>query len=225
MLFVDTSADIYGAASYQHYLTEGEGSIFELIPNAEKTRWTRVTLRRFCKQDCLKGGIPNGPSVIDARGNFYGTTLEGGQYNNPNFNCVDFNPTRGCGVLYKLVPDGEQARETVLYDFCSVDNCFDGDFPDGNLSMDSMGNLYGTTPDGGTASSGSNCNFSSYCGGVVFQFGKDGYHVLHNFCSETNCTDGESPSGGVITDAAGDVFGVAGGGGQHRYGTVFELVP
>ncbi len=49
--------------------------------------------------------------------------------------------------------------------------------------------------------------------------------VLYSFCSQTNCTDGNGPSGGLISDAAGDLYGTTSSGGSYNYGTVFELTP
>ncbi|HEX4295459.1 MAG TPA: choice-of-anchor tandem repeat GloVer-containing protein [Rhizomicrobium sp.] len=47
---------------------------------------------------------------------------------------------------------------------------------------------------------------------------------LYEFCSPTNCTDGQAPRGNLATDAQGDLFGVAGSGGDSDDGAVFELV-
>jgi uncharacterized repeat protein (TIGR03803 family) len=51
--------------------------------------------------------------------------------------------------------------------------------------------------------------------------------TLYSFCSSggSSCTDGILPSGGVIFDAAGNLYGTAGGGGANSWGTVFELTP
>jgi uncharacterized repeat protein (TIGR03803 family) len=46
---------------------------------------------------------------------------------------------------------------------------------------------------------------------------------LVSFCALTNCADGLGPSGGLIADADGNVFGTTGGGGAHGGGTVFEI--
>jgi uncharacterized repeat protein (TIGR03803 family) len=51
------------------------------------------------------------------------------------------------------------------------------------------------------------------------------YSVLYSFCSQANCTDGASPVGGVIQDAAGNFHGATSGGGSHGSGTVFRLDP
>jgi len=80
------------------------------------------------------------------------------------------------------------------------------------LAEDAAGNLYGTTYFGGNANDG-----------VVFKFGTGGYSVLHQFCSQGGCTDGSEPAAAVTLDAAGDIFGTAGRGGDGNYGVVFEI--
>jgi len=223
-LFVDASGDIYGADQFSMW--EGVGAIFELSPGAGK-RWTETTLHSFCVpqgQNCQTGGIPYAPSLLGSDKSFFGVTAEGGKWASPpDDTCQDFNPTGGCGVLYKLVPGGDRAKEVVLYDFCSETYCADGAFPDPHLSIDSSGNLFGTTSDGGPQKGG--CGEYSLCPGVVFRFGKDGYQLLYGFCSEANCTDGKEPLGGVIVDAAGNLFGAASGGGKYGQGRIYELVP
>lgn len=225
-LFVDDTADIYAAGTSPIF--EGLGSIFELTPGSRR-QWTATTLQRFCvvkgqSQNCQKGGVPYAPSVRGADGSFFGVAAEGGKSDNPDFICSDFNPTGGCGVLYKLVRDGEKTKEKVLYDFCTEANCTDGAFPNPELSMDGAGNLFGTTADGG-ANAG-NCAAGGFeCPGAVFRFDRDGYHQIYSFCSEANCTDGEAPGSGVIVDEAGNLFGAACSGGKYDAGRIYELVP
>jgi len=50
-------------------------------------------------------------------------------------------------------------------------------------------------------------------------------HVLYNFCSEPNCTDGGDPSGSLISDGDSNFYGTTFGGGTFGYGTVYELSP
>jgi uncharacterized repeat protein (TIGR03803 family) len=76
-----------------------------------------------------------GPLLIDSSGNIYGTTSRGGTSQNCNVN--------GCGVVFRLNPDG---KETVIYNFTGG---ADGSSPEYGLTMDSGGNLYGTTVTGG----------------------------------------------------------------------------
>jgi len=84
--------------------------------------------------------------VRDAAGNLYGTTYGGGSNMNG-------------GTVFKVSATG---KETKLYTFCSQNGCADGANPDGGLSMDAKGNLYGTTLAGGD----DNCDPPYGCGTV-----------------------------------------------------------
>jgi uncharacterized repeat protein (TIGR03803 family) len=105
--------------------------------------------------------------------------------------------------------------EQTLYTFCSQGvNCYDGAQPAASPIMDSAGNLYGVTQSGGAADRG-----------TIFMLRptETGWSqtVLHNFCQQTNCTDGYSPYALAI-DSAGELFGTAADGNG---GIVFELLP
>ena len=157
------------------------------------------------------GNEPNGGLVFDGSGNLYGTTLSGGGPNS--------------GVLFELVRDSSgRWTEKELWAFCGRSQCEDGGGPETGLLFDATGNLYGTTAYGGT-----------HNGGVVFQLspGSHGtWHqtVLHNF---GNGTDGTRPSGGLIFDTAGNLYGTtilggataASGSCYAGCGTVFQLKP
>ena len=99
----------------------------------------------------------------------------------------------------------------LIYSF-AVDT--DGEYTDTELVMDSAGNLYGTSVQGGI-----------YGGGTVFQVTTAGVHtVLYNF---TGGRDGGEPYKGVTLDAQGNLYGTAvtGGGGscEGGCGVVFKL--
>jgi uncharacterized repeat protein (TIGR03803 family) len=114
------------------------GTVFELSPSGES--WT------FNLAYDLSGTGP-GPSqnlVRDAAGNLYGVTWGDGLY--------------GQGSVFKLSPGNGGWTYTSLHDFTGG---ADGGNALGGLTMDSNGNLYGTTYMGGLASCG-------YCG-VVFE--------------------------------------------------------
>ena len=84
------------------------------------------------------------------------------------------------------------------------------------------GNLYGTTIAGGGF-----CIDYGGCG-VVFKLDPTGNEtVLYNFCPNGfgNCTDGESPTGLLIHDATGNLYGTTQSGGANGEGTVFKLSP
>jgi uncharacterized repeat protein (TIGR03803 family) len=51
------------------------------------------------------------------------------------------------------------------------------------------------------------------------------YKVIRPFCAQAQCTDGKNPQSPLITDAAGNVYGVTLYGGLQNSGTIFELVP
>jgi len=96
----------------------------------------------------------------------------------------------GCGTVYELTPDFSMI--TVLYSFCQEAACEDGAIPFGRLWQDpSSGNFFGTTQFGG-----------AYGQGIVFELspGTNGQWIetiLHNFCAQTNCTDGAIPEAGL----------------------------
>jgi uncharacterized repeat protein (TIGR03803 family) len=80
------------------------------------------------------------------------------------------------------------------------------------LISDSAGNFYGTTGGGGIAGYG-----------VVYKVNTAGQEtVLHSF---TGGADGAFPSGGVIRDSAGNLYGTTQEGGTAGYGVVFKITP
>jgi len=148
------------------------------------------------------GRDPMAGLLRDAEGNFYGTTSEGG-----DTNCL---PPYGCGTVFKVSKAG---KETVLHKFAGAP---DGLLPESQLVEDAEGNLYGTTPNGGTGDNG----------GTVFKIDHKGNEtILYNFCSQPNCVDGSLPYSGVILDAAGNLYGTTDDGGAYCCGIVYKIDP
>ena len=168
---------------------------------------TESVLYSFCSQsNCTDGSTPYAGLVFDQRGNLYGTT--------------DYGGANGSGVVFELSPAGE---ETVLHSFCTQTNCTDGAEPVAGLVIDQSGNLYGTTYYGGRVDSSSCLSGRTGCG-VVFKVTPEGEEtVLHSFCAENNCTDGELPLAGLVFDQKGNLYGTTDAGGAHGYGVVFRL--
>jgi uncharacterized repeat protein (TIGR03803 family) len=188
------------------------------------------------------GADPWGNLAQDSSGNLYGTTKTGGAAGAgvvyklaPNGSLVVLhsfaggtdgaNPEAGVvidssgnlygttyaggpsnvGVVYKL---DSAANETVLYSFMGGS---DGANPTAGVTLDSSGSLYGTTYSGGTPGNA----------GTVYKVDATGHEtVLYSF---TGAADGGSPAGGVVFDAAGNLYGTTESSGIG--GVVFKLDP
>lgn len=175
----------------------GAGIVFSLTPGGGG--WQFQDLYDFCSAaNCSDGGLPYAGVIIDSSGNLFGTT---GYYGNSSDG----------GTIFELT--NTTFEEKTLYTFCSASGCTDGSGPLAGVAEDAKGNLYGTTYFAGA---------QGY--GVLFELSANGsYSVLHQFCSQTNCTDGSRPAAGVTLDSSGNVFGIAGRGGDANVGVIFEM--
>src|SRR2546422_11221230 len=90
-----------------------------------------TTLHSF---DGTDGASPIGGLVQATDGNFYGTTLQGGD--------TSCSPPYGCGTVFKITPGGTL---TTLHSF----HLTDGADPWGGLVQATDGSFYGTTVSGG----------------------------------------------------------------------------
>ena len=196
-LISDAAGNLYGTTIGGGI--HNSGTVFEAIPQ-EGGSWTEKVLHSF--GNGTDGAIPYAGLILDAAGNLYGTTFEGGIH--------------GYGTVFELSPrEGGSWTEKVLHSFNS--NGTDGFYPYAGLILDAAGNLYGTTIGGG---------IHDY--GTVFELSprEDGgwtEKVLHSFNS--NDVVGAYPYAGLILDAAGNLYGTTELGGIHKYGTAFELSP
>jgi hypothetical protein len=143
----------------------------------------------------------------------YGTTSYGG-----SGGCVLLGTLTGCGTVFELSPPKENGApwtEKVLYSFKSGK---DGYLPNGDLTADSAGNLYGVTLFGGGKGAGLCDPFYEYCG-TAFKLtrpnrrgGKWTETVLHSFAAGT---DGYAANGGLFVDKNGGVYGTTEYGGDQ----------
>lgn len=163
---------------------------------------TETVLYNFCSvSGCADGGFPEASLIRDSSGNLYGITFLSG--------------ANGKGTVYKVSPDGV---ETVLHSFGATST--DGTYPEAGLVMDSKGNLYGTTYDGGAY------GYSRFSEGygTIFKISPDGTEtILYNFGATK--ASGASPIAGLVMDAKGNLYGTTAGGGKYGQGTIYKLTP
>jgi uncharacterized repeat protein (TIGR03803 family) len=166
----------------------GYGTVYKLTKTG-----TETVLHSFAPNG-TDGYEPFAGVVLDKLGNLYGTTIYGGVNN--------------AGTVYKLTPTG---TETVIHSFAA--NGTDGYYPEGaGVILDKLGNLYGTTTQGGTNGIG-----------TVFKITSSGTEtVLHSFINDG--TDGYSPYAGVVLGKKNTLYGTTLYGGKG-YGTVYKVVP
>jgi len=109
----------------------------------------------------------------------------------------------------------------TLYTFCSQAPCTSGRDPVAGLVQGNDGNLYGTAKaDGANAGSAGE-------GGTVFQYNlaSSTLTVLHSFCAESDCADGQSPESSLVEGSDGNFYGTTQFGGASGDGTVFRITP
>jgi hypothetical protein len=194
-LISDASGNLYGtdlsgAGSF--------GAAFELANNGDGT-YTRIVLHSFNFNDGLR---PRGGLVMDASGNLFGTTAQGGIW--------------GYGVLYELQKAGGSYNFVLLAQFPnwigSGIHPTNVTSPWGNLAVDAVGNLYGTSH-----------GVSGLYPGAVYELvnagGNGTYPTLNTIYSFTPPADTRP---GITIDASGNLFGTAIDGAGN--GMVYELV-
>jgi len=192
-LVIGSDGDLYGATNSGG--ASNFGTVFKLDPNTG----TETVLHSF--QGPPDGTAPQSGLVEDGSGNLYGTTIGGGKLES---DCA----TGGCGTVYKIDTAG---NETVLYAFTGETNG-DGLSPIAYPVLDSSGNLYGTTDQGG-----GNAND---CCGTVYEVSPAGTEtVLYRFQG----ADGSGPYTPVFRGAGGILYGTTINGGNYGYGVVFKL--
>lgn len=203
-LVFDSQRNLWGTTAFGG--AYGQGTVFELIPGLGG-QWTKSIVYSF--KGGSDGASPRGNLIFDRKGNLYSTTVQGGGSNA----C-----SGGCGTVFELSPSsGGTWTETVLYAFTSG---LDGAYPYAGLAMDTAGNLYGTTYQGGVLKAPSPCTATFGGCGTVFELrfsaGTWTEHVLHRF----QFTDGSRP---VSTPAfhQGVLYGTTSEG--NNYGNVFQL--
>jgi uncharacterized repeat protein (TIGR03803 family) len=200
-LILDGKGNLYGtAANGGKY---NGGVVFKLSPpTAINPAWSETILFSF--NGTTTGGYPAAALATDTAGNLYGTAKYGGAH---------FS-----GVVFKLTPSrsGTWTESTIF----AFNGASQGGYPNAALVVDSKGNLYGTTPQGGKLSDGAVFELSPPAAGHTAWTET----VLQSFTGK----DGESPVGKLTFDQTGNLYGTASGGGAassftQQFGVVFKL--
>jgi uncharacterized repeat protein (TIGR03803 family) len=175
----------------------GAGSVYQISRNGSS--WAFNLLHSF-----TGGSDGSGPGFGDlAMRNdcaLFGTTGGGGS----------FGTTFEVRPRANLCPgSGSAWQESVIHEFGSGQ---DGAQPIGGATIDTAGNLFGTTSLGG-----------AYGNGAIYGITPSGAEsVIYSF---TGGTDGTNPVAGVSTDTDGNLYGTTSFGGAFGAGAVYELSP
>jgi uncharacterized repeat protein (TIGR01451 family) len=175
-LIADAQGNFYGTTQYGGNPTTPEcagsafgsaltgcGVVFKLSPPSSGSGpWTETVLYAF--QGGNDGAFPVASVTMDDRGVLFGTTLWGGGTFAPQ--CDHYNELYvGCGTVFELSPPagGTGAwNEAVLYAFTGLS---DGAYPEAGVTVDWLGNIFGTAAQGGDLS----CYVMETHCGVVFK--------------------------------------------------------
>ena len=179
---LDSTGNLYGTTNFGG--GNGFGTVFEIAAGSG----TATALVSF---PSTNGQTPRSLPLLDSAGNLYGTTCEGG--------------TNNAGSVFEIA--NQTNSITTLASFNAVTG---GTKPNSSVTLDSAGNLFGTTSSGGA---------DGY--GTVFEIpaGSNTVTTLASF----NGANGQGPDG-VTLDSAGNLYGTTSGGGGSSEGTLFEIV-
>jgi uncharacterized repeat protein (TIGR03803 family) len=209
-LVFDSAGNLYGTTAFggRSGCFAGCGTVFELSPTSGGG-WSYRAIYSF--HGGSDGDDPIGTLVFDTAGNLYGTTQAGGS------NAC----SGGCGTVFELTPaTGGGWTESVLYRFDGTD----GQQPYAGVTLDTAGNIYGTTFVGGSGACPGGCGIAFQ---LTFSSGVWNETVLYAF---NGGSDGANPETPLTFDALGNLYGttVSGGTGScggAPCGVVFELTP
>jgi len=202
-LVTDKAGNLYGTTSGFQI---GCGTVFELVkPVSVGNPWTEDLIHTF---SCNNDATPYDGLIIDSAGNLYGTTFDNSE-----------------GSVFELSPPATQGgawTETVLHSFTGANG--DGAGSVASLIMDSAGNVYGTTENGGIRTG--QCSSTDGCG-VVFELtppASQGGAWTETIVRSFDGPDGQVPAAGVVFDGK-SLFGTTFYGGTNGVGVVFRLLP
>jgi uncharacterized repeat protein (TIGR03803 family) len=196
-LIMDATGDLFGATS--HGGTGDAGDVFELTWTRSGYAGAPIVLANFD----YTIGSPTSGLVMDSAGNLFGVIADNPGGGNPY------------GAVFEIAKtaSGYASAPSLLVGFDGAN----GKDVNGPLVTDANGDLFGTTDQGGASNEGE-----------VFEIAKSGTGYANAPTVLASFTGGNSqypgPASGLITDAAGDLFGTTAAGGAYGFGEVFEIV-
>jgi len=197
---IDLAGNLYGTTSGGNRIY---GTVYKL-----KQSGTLQTLHTF-RAGQNDGNSPRGRVTLASDGSLFGTTWAG-----PGTGCGG----SGCGMVFRLrLPP--TIPTTVQWEWnLTIIKPLTGDIganPQGDLTFDVLGNIFGTTVHGGT-----------HGAGAVYTLTRtpNGY-IPANLYSPPYYGDGPWLYGGVVFDNSGKLYGTFERDGLFQYGTLYELSP
>lgn len=197
-LLFDHAGNMYGTTNGGG--TNDAGTVFELSPSGGGN-YTEKILYNFAGGN--DGMHPLDGLITDSAGNFYGTTASGGSTTSCSGN--------GCGTVFELSPNGSGWTEKILYAFQGAS---DGYYPNSGVVMDTVGNLYGNTWQGGSGGGG----------GTVWELSPNGSNWTLTTIYTVPSTNGNAV-GRLVRDSNGNLYEAMQSGGGFNSGQLFELSP
>jgi uncharacterized repeat protein (TIGR03803 family) len=173
------------------------------LPCGNFGTWTEEVIHNFGVSG-IDGANPLAGLFVDTKGNMWGTTAGGGNYNG---SCLSPAGDSTCGTIFELQAGNSGWTYVSAYRFCPGSSCTDGANPVAGVIEGTVGTtiyMIGTTEWGGTAGAG-----------TVFAFGNSANNVIHSFCVNAGCPDGANPVAGLIMDGNGTVYGTTEAGGNY----------
>ncbi|HTT97726.1 MAG TPA: choice-of-anchor tandem repeat GloVer-containing protein [Rhizomicrobium sp.] len=200
---LDTAGNLYGTTS--NYGNRQCGTVFMATPASTTPGAAKATMHVLHAFNGYDGCNPYFGRLAyqgeESRAPYDGTS--------PLFGMTNAGGYKGRGVVFELTPPAsgkDKWHERLLYSFCNLTNCADGQFPQGNLTMDSSGNLFGGTTDG-----------------KIFELtpannGRYSYRVIYTSTTSEAYAQ-------ITVESNGTLIGVADAGGSANMGTLFSLSP
>jgi uncharacterized repeat protein (TIGR03803 family) len=230
---LDASGNLFGTTNAGG--ASGDGTLFEIARGSSQI----TTLVSFSGAN---GAFPQGGLTLDYAGNLFGTTGNGGTFND--------------GIVFEVATGSASITTVAAFDGTSAK------YPTGTLALDSSGNVYGVTAEQGAAAGsipgtlfeiaagsaaittsaafngtavtpiglaldasgnlfGTTAGGGAMKAGMVFEIAAGSAMVTTLLAFSGS--NGASPDAGVTLDGSGNLYGTTHGGGPGGYGTVFEL--